>query len=122
MGAQTYSLDVSMSGLESNDGKVKIGLYNSESSFLKTTYKTAVSEINGKKSTVTFGELPKGDYAISLYHDENNNGVLDRNMFGIPSEDYASSNNAKGTMGPPSYGDAKFTVNANSKIRITLNN
>ena len=41
-----------------------------------------------------------------------------KNMMGIPSEDYAASNNAKGFMGPPSYKDAKFTVDKDSKIEI----
>jgi len=71
---------------------------------------------------VTFTDVPKGEYAVSVYHDENSNGVMDKNMFGIPSEDYASSNNAKGVMGPPKYADAKFKINTNSKIKITLNN
>lgn len=120
--AQNIKLEVNISGFDSNDGKVKIGLYNSDSSFLQTTFKNAIATIENKKATVTFTDLPKGDYAISLYHDENGNGVLDRNMFGIPSEDYAASNNAKGNMGPPKYTDAKFTVTTNSKINIILNN
>ena len=120
--SQNIKLEVNISGFDSNDGKVKIGLYNSEGTFLQTTFKNGMSGIENKKATITFTDLPKGDYAISLYHDENDNGILDRNMFGIPSEDYASSNNAKGVMGPPKYADAKFTITANSKINIILNN
>ena len=122
MQAQTVSLEVKVSGFKNNAGKVKVGLYNSEFSFLKTTYKSQASDIKNETATVTFADLPKGEYAVSVYHDENSNGVMDKNMFGIPSEDYASSNNAKGVMGPPKYADAKFKVDTNSKIKITLNN
>jgi uncharacterized protein (DUF2141 family) len=118
--AQNVKLTVSVSGLKSSTGAVKVGLYNSEGTFLKTVYKSLSSEIKNDKAVVTFENLPAGEYAISTYHDENNNGKLDRNAMGIPSEDYAASNNAKGFMGPPAYNDAKFVVNKDSKIEITL--
>ena len=120
--AQGLKLDVTVSGFENSNGKVKIGLYNSESDFLKTPYKSLSAAIHSNVATATFTDLPKGEYAISLYHDENGNGLLDKNVFGIPSEDYAASNNAKGSMGPPKYADAKFTINTTSKINIILNN
>ena len=41
-------------------------------------------------------------------------------MFGIPSEDYGFSNNAKGTFGPPKYDDAKFNLIENKVIKINL--
>lgn len=118
MSAQKVNLTVSVSGLKNNTGIVKVGLYNSDETFLKTTYKSMVSEIKNNRATVTFIGIPAGEYGVSTFHDENNNGILDKNMMGIPSEDYAASNNAKGFMGPPSYKDAKFTVNKDSKIEI----
>ncbi|WKL50215.1 DUF2141 domain-containing protein [Flavobacterium pectinovorum] len=120
MSAQNVKIAVSVSGLKSNSGSVKVGLYNSEGTFLKTVYKSLSSEIKNDKAVVTFENLPAGEYAISTYHDENNNGKLDKNMMGIPTEDYAASNNAKGFMGPPAYKDAKFVINKDSKIEITL--
>ncbi|WP_083195918.1 DUF2141 domain-containing protein [Flavobacterium piscis] len=120
MSAQNVKLTVSVSGLKNNEGTVKVGLYNSDGTFLKTTYKSVASKIKDNKAMVTFENLPAGEYAISAYHDENNNGKLDKNMMGIPSEDYAASNNAKGFMGPPAYKDAKFVIAKDSKIEITL--
>ena len=120
MSAQNVKLTVSVSGIKNNTGIVKVGLYNSDGTFLKTTYKSLSSEIKNNEVTVTFDNLPSGEYAISTYHDENNNGKLDRNAMGIPSEDYAASNNTKGFMGPPAYKDAKFIVEKDSKIEIVL--
>ncbi|MEO6173647.1 MAG: DUF2141 domain-containing protein [Flavobacterium circumlabens] len=121
MSAQNVNLTVSVSGLKNNTGAVKVGLYNSDGTFLNTTYKSIVSEIKNNELTVTFKGIPKGEYGISTYHDENSNGKLDKNMMGIPSEAYACSNNARGFMGPPSYKDAKFTVSKDSKIAIVFN-
>lgn len=120
MSAQNVKLTVTVSGLKNSTGTVKVGLYNSDGTFLKKTYKSLSSEIKNKETVVTFSNVPAGEYAISTFHDENNNGKLDKNMMGIPSEDYAASNNAKGFMGPPAYTDAKFVINKDSKIEITL--
>jgi uncharacterized protein (DUF2141 family) len=122
MSAQNANLTVSVSGLKNNTGMVKVGLYNSEGTFLKSTYKSVTSEIKNNSATVTFIDVPKGEYGISAYQDENSNGKLDKNMMGIPSEDFACSNNAKGFMGPPGYEDAKFNINKNLKIDIKFNN
>ncbi|BFM41862.1 hypothetical protein CFS9_05030 [Flavobacterium sp. CFS9] len=120
LSAQNVNLTVAVSGLKNNKGTVRIGLYNSDKTFLKTTYKSIVSEIKNNEATITFVGIPKGEYGISTYHDENDNGKMDRNMMGIPSEDYACSNNAKGFMGPPAYNDAKFNVNKDSKANIVF--
>nr|WP_315156725.1 DUF2141 domain-containing protein [uncultured Flavobacterium sp.] len=122
MSAQNVNLTVSVSGLKSNAGTLKVGLYNSEGTFLKSVYKAISSEIKNNSATLTFVGIPKGEYGISAYQDENNNGKLDKNMLGIPSEDIACSNNAKGFMGPPKYNDAKFIINKNLKIEVQFNN
>lgn len=122
MSAQNVNLTVSISGLKNNTGILKVGLYNSEGTFLKASYKSITSEIKGNGATVTFVGIPKGEYGISSYQDENRDGQLDKNMMGIPSEDFACSNNATGFMGPPKYEDAKFNINKDSKIEIKFNN
>jgi uncharacterized protein (DUF2141 family) len=38
-----------------------------------------------------------------VIHDENRNGELDTNMFGIPKEGYGFSSGAKVTMSAPSF-------------------
>jgi uncharacterized protein (DUF2141 family) len=120
--AQNVNLTVSISGLKSNTGLIQVGLFNSEGKFLKSAYKGISSEIKSNAATVTFMNIPKGEYAISVYHDKNKNGKLDTNFMGIPSEDFACSNNAKGFMGPPKYQEAKFDLVKDSKIEVKFNN
>lgn len=119
--AQNVSLEVKMTGFKNNIGVVKVGLYDAEANFLKAVYKSIKSDIKDNTATVTFTNIPKGTYAVSVYHDENKNDVMDRNSFGIPSEDYGTSNGATGFMGPPKFEDAKFNLINNSKINITIN-
>lgn len=72
--------------------------------------KTVTARVNGKTAKCVFAKVPKGNYAVMAFHDLNNNGKLDTNWIGIPTEGVASSNNAKGKMGPPSFKSARFKV------------
>lgn len=65
--------------------------------------------------------VPPGDYAIAVFHDENGNGRLDTGIFGIPTEGTGASNDARGTFGPPSFADARFTYRggvASVRVRV----
>lgn len=65
--------------------------------------------------------LPKGVYALRVMHDLNDNGELDANFVGIPSEPWAFSNNATGNFGPPSWEDVRFEVDGTVSQSIRLN-
>lgn len=113
-------LKVKITGIKNNNGKIMVGLYDSEGNFLKKTFQSKSTIIKGNSAYVVFENLNKGEYAISLYHDENNNDKLDTNFFGIPKEDYVTSNNAKGFMGPPKYADAKFNLQQSKELQLEL--
>ena len=67
----------------------------------------AVPIVDGS-SVIRFEALPYGEYAISAYHDKNDNGKLDTGMFRMPKEALGTSNDAKVRFGPPKYEDAVF--------------
>lgn len=116
-----HTLKVTVNNIESTKGNIRIALYKDKNSFLKKPFKTAQGKIENKKTEVIFTGIPKGIYAVSLYQDENSNRKLDFGMFGIPKEPTASSNNAKGFMGPPKFEDAQFKIEKNTAIKISLN-
>jgi len=117
---KTFSLTVNIEGFSSNDGKVLIAVYNEKREFLKKRFKGAMSKITDKKAMYVFEGIPKGEYAVSIFHDKNDNNKMDTNFFGIPKEDYGCSNDATGFMGPPKYDDAKFQLTANKTIKINI--
>ena len=106
----TYSITVNISGMKSDEGSVLVALYNSEKNFLKNSFKGSIGEITDKKASVVFKNIKKGAYALSVFHDENNNKKMDTRVFGIPKERYGSSNGARGFMGPPKFKDAEFML------------
>jgi len=117
---KTFSLTVNIEGFSSNDGKVLIAVYNEKREFLKKRFKGAMSKITDKKAMYVFEGIPKGEYAVSIFHDKNDNNKMDTNFFGIPKEDYGCSNDATGFMGPPKYEDAKFMIEEHKSINIEI--
>ncbi|TYP98080.1 uncharacterized protein (DUF2141 family) [Tenacibaculum adriaticum] len=118
---ENYSITIEFKGLESDKGSLFVALYNKEDAFLKKGFKGDIVKIVDKKATVVFKDIPKGEYAISAFHDENDNKKMDTKIFGIPKEPVGISNDAKGFMGPPKYKDAKFEVTEDVNLMITIN-
>jgi len=116
------SVEVTMTGFESNAGKAIFGLYSSEENWLEKTFKTLESEIKEGKAHVVFKDLPAGEFAISAFHDEDNDGEIDMFLGFYPAEDYATSNNAPAKFGPPKWKDAKFELKQETtqKQNITI--
>ena len=115
-----YSLTITITGFSSNDGKASIALYRVSDHFPgeKTQYKGKIVSIEHKKAIVIFENLPKTKYAVAVFHDKNKNGILDKNMFGIPLEKYGFSNNARETFSAPSFESAAINLDKNKSIAI----
>ena len=118
----TGNLIVNISGFPSSDGFAMVALNNSKESY-KGGEDTAVAKtktmVVDQKVQVIFTNLPYGSYGVSIYHDENSNGKMDKNMMGIPKEAYGFSNNAKGFFGKPDYKDVKFELNS-AEMQIVI--
>ena len=115
----TGKIIVSVSGLKNNSGKVLLTLYNSGSASdyptnpSKAIRKASASIVNNTASFV-LDAVPYGTYAVAVFHDDNNNEAFDTNFMGLPKEGTGASRDAKGSMGPPKFEDAKFQLNTPS--------
>lgn len=104
---------VAVSQLRSNEGRVGCALYKSAEGFPTDPSKATQMRwcsIENKGATCSFEPVPAGTYAVGCFHDENGNGKLDKNFLGIPKEGTVVSNHAKGSMGPPPFDKAKFSL------------
>ncbi|MBT8261203.1 MAG: DUF2141 domain-containing protein [Bacteroidia bacterium] len=115
------TVEVSLRDFNHNKGHVRVGLYNDADQFLDKTFKSKRTEIKGKAAKVTFTDLPDGIYAISCYHDEDDNGELNMFLGMIPSEPYGTSNNARGFFGPPKWEDARFELRDGEVRKLDIN-
>ncbi|WP_299048525.1 DUF2141 domain-containing protein [uncultured Polaribacter sp.] len=117
--AQNKTITATVVNVTSIDGKVGFALYN-KANFMKKPLQAKNAKIIEGKSTITFENLPDGEYAIICYHDKNDNNRMDFEPNGMPKEDYGTSNNVM-SFGPPQFNDAKFlltTKNISLDIRF----
>jgi len=117
------NLYVIITGYHSMKGKIRIALFHSEYDYQSLAKPLQADSINiiQNRSVVVFANLVPGDYAVKVYHDENNDGKLNTNFIGKPTEVYGFSNNVRGTFGPASWSAAKFKFTAaTDSIRIEL--
>lgn len=119
---EEYTLNLSIENIQEVKGNIEIGVYNTSDNFLKEgkAIKTYSIAVTGNSVIQEIKDLPKGDYAISLYHDQNSDGKINRNFIGIPKEPYGFSNNFKPKFSKPSFKDCKFSISANKNLKINL--
>lgn len=112
------NLHVEVKGIKEISGDVQIGVYNKADGFTQKdkVYIGHIIAVRGTKVTLQIPNLPHGKYAITAFHDKNKNGKLDKSIFGVPTERYGFSNNARGTFGPPDFESASFEFNTNGQI------
>ncbi len=104
-------LKVEISLPTARQGAVMVAVFDKADSFPRgTPLRTAMVDPITGKATLQFTDLPKGEYAVTAYLDENSNAKLDTNLFGIPAELYGFSRNARGLAGPPPFAQAAFSV------------
>ena len=118
------SLTVNVTGFRTGKGACKLWLFNAPDGFPsddKKALRCVETPITGPTTRYVFDNLPAGDYAVGVIHDENGNHKLDSNLFGIPKEAYGISNNARGGIGgPPTFEQAKISV-PQTGLTITIN-
>ncbi|HZJ36008.1 MAG TPA: DUF2141 domain-containing protein [Gillisia sp.] len=110
------TIEVEIINFASDKGVAQIGLFNTETSFLDKVYKGKEVKIKDQKAVAIFTDIPDGTYAISVFHDKNEDEKLNT-FLGIPTENYAASNNAPSKFGPPKWKDAKFEVRNGETVK-----
>lgn len=115
--AQTKTITVTIENVSSDEGKVGFALYNKDN-FMAKPIQGKEGKIKDGKTTVVFENVVPGEYAVTCYHDKNNNDKMDFSGNGMPLEDYGASNNVM-NFGPPNYEDAKFTV-SNKDVSLEI--
>jgi uncharacterized protein (DUF2141 family) len=127
----TLSITVRVTGARNAEGKIGVALFRTAEGFPEEYSKaTAGQWVQIDPHTLSaqaiFNNVPRGSYAVSVLHDENLNGKLDRSFVCLPGlcmpkEGYGASNNPPKRLGPPKFDDAKFTLDrADVDLEIKL--
>ncbi|MBI2367370.1 MAG: DUF2141 domain-containing protein [Deltaproteobacteria bacterium] len=75
---------------------MKIAVFNSSETWLgdHPAYNATI-DVDGQSVTWKLNDVSYGDYGVAVFHDENSNGKMDKNLLGMPLEPYGFSNNLR---------------------------
>ena len=119
----SIKIEIKVTEIKSTEGQIAVLLFNNENGFPQEVDKALKSQffqIEGQEKVIEFEVPSTGEYAVTVFHDENGNKKLDTNWIGMPKEGIAVSNNAKGRMGPPKYKDASVQILEGASLQIRL--
>jgi uncharacterized protein (DUF2141 family) len=115
-------LTVIIQNLKSPDAPIEMSIYGPDNKFpdgngglKKLRFKPSKG-----KAVARINDLSYGEFALALYQDLNNDGQIDKNAIGIPTEPYAFSNNFKPTVKAPRFDDCKFAYSAEANT-VSIN-
>lgn len=115
---------IKVTGFRNNNGRVGCSLWpgpggfpRDDSHILKHVW-APIKDHNGE--CVFAGNFPAGDYAVTLFHDEDNSGKFKTNMIGYPLEGYGFSNNVVPVFSAPTFDECKFHYDGKGWMNETV--
>ena len=97
---RTATLSVEVTGLKNDQGQVCVSVVNNSEDFPNDTEAVVAKECvlaaeadTQSAITVLFTDLEPSTYAVSVFHDENEDNQLNTATFGIPTEGFGFSQN-----------------------------
>lgn len=122
--AASQTLTVKIHNIKSSpQGVIRIALFGDEKGFRAEKY---LFDMSFDKSRVKSGKLTVnipvecGVYGVTVLDDENNNGKMDYNMFGIPKKGFGFSNFVLKKLRKPRFKDFSFTVSGKENKNIDV--
>lgn len=119
----SHTLTVVVENVNQDGGNIGVLVFNSRKGWPEDRFvalKDIVVPAHPGTVTVTIPDLPAGEYAVSIGHDVNRNHKVDKNLFGVPKEQWGMSNNPHATIKAPPFSAAKFSLNQDLEIHVKL--
>jgi len=117
------SLTITFQGITQQTGELRGQLFANEAAYVGKGGQATASfalPVTGDSVSTTITGLQPGRYAIRVFHDVDGDGKMGANPFGIPTEPFAFSNNARGAFGPAPWSEAAFEVTGEAVTVITI--
>ena len=114
--ANASNITFEISGVQAK-GKLYVQLFKGEENYQQGKAHNATIVVAKEGITkVSFADVDQGEYALRFFHDQDDNGEMATNLFGMPTEGYGFSNNAKPNYGPVDYSEIKFEVGKDQQV------
>lgn len=122
MFSQTSDILITVKGFRELKGVLKVGLFNDEESFKKklNPLDSLILKISSDSESFELFNISHAEYALAVYHDENEDGILNKKQLGIPLEGVGFSNVDTFKKKPPRFADASFILSSDTSFVITI--
>ena len=121
--AQRGSIAITMTGFRSDRGTAMVALWRNAKEFPAKPPEDAPSRsvpITNGRANARFEGVIAGDFAITVFHDEDGDGELKESMFGIPKEGIGFSRDVRPRFRAPRFEDAKLELAPGTTKRISI--
>lgn len=113
---KTIQVNIEIEQVKSDKGFWMLAVYDENSDFLSMKPVHSKRQKVGENKNVVSLHIPKGNYAIAVFQDLNDNKNLERNSQGMPTEPYSfSGENVFPLTGIPTFEKCKIKVSKRSK-------
>jgi uncharacterized protein (DUF2141 family) len=119
--ARAAELTIKVEG-DSTDGNIGCALFSNPKGFPMDAA-GAIQKFSPNTPTGSefiFSNLKSGKYAVSVMNDQNGNKILDKNLLGIPKEEWGVSNNIRPTLRAPKFEEAVFEIDEKSDLTLKI--
>lgn len=109
----TCDISIIIKGLKNTKGQIMISINRGpegwpEENFIEQRF---IPEFTAPNFTVIFKDMPYGNYAVGVLHDEDKNGEMTKNFIGMPKEAFGFTRNYKVVFRAPKYEESNFEAN-----------
>ena len=119
------SIEITISTTTSDEGVVQVLIFDQEKGWpesLDNAWKIVTLPIEKGSARKTFINVPTGNYAITVFHDHDEDGLIRKNKIGYPIDSFGFSKNPSLFFGIPPFSKCSQKVNAGKStiFRIEL--
>ena len=119
-----FGFELLVVGLRNNEGSVRCSVFKDEEGFPsnpKRAIRTLSVKPENSQALFDFTDLPEGEYAMALLHDEDENGEMRTNFIGLPREGWAVSRDAPARMfGAPLFESAVKSWKSGERSQVKM--
>lgn len=118
-----HNLTLVVEGVRNTTGFIGVLVFNSPAGWpehVSSAFTSDAVPAQAPETVLEIHNLPAGEYAVVVLHDENFNKKLDRGWLGMPTEQWGMSNNPPFALSAPSFGSARFPFAGDEKLHVWL--
>lgn len=115
-------VSVSISNIKNNNGVCRVCIFDNPAAFNGEgkPVQCVAAPVKANRAVAQFENIPAGTYAISVFHDANNNNKFDVNFVGMPKEGYGASGNKLPFAAAPAFKANQFVLKNNQHVQLPI--